>query len=137
MRWKDITFQPSVTVLRQFSACWLLFFGCSAAWQQFAKNSSNSAAILAVVAVLIGVPGLLRPMLVRWVFVSAMIAAFPIGWVVSKVLVGLIFYLLFTPIALIFRAFGRDALYLKRPAGESYWLEKKPAANAASYLKQF
>jgi hypothetical protein len=137
MRWKDVKFQPSSTVLRQFAGCWLLFFGCSAAWQQFAKHNSNSAAILAAVAVLIGVPGLLRPVLVRWVYVGAMIAAFPIGWVVSNVMLGLIFYLLITPIAFVFRAIGRDALYLKRPAGDSYWLEKKPAANAASYLKQF
>ena len=42
-----------------------------------------------------------------------MVLAFPIGWTVSLVLLGLVYYGLFTPIGLVFRLVGRDALQLR------------------------
>jgi hypothetical protein len=88
-------------------------------------------------ALLIGVPGLIHPPLVRWVYVATSVVSFPIGWVVSHVLLALIFYLLITPLGILRRVFGRDALQLRRPTGETYWMEKKPVTDPARYLKQF
>lgn len=51
-----------------------------------------------------------------------------IGRVISFMLGALLFYGVITPVALLTRSLGRDALRLKhQPAEQSYWLERKPA----------
>jgi hypothetical protein len=50
----------------------------------------------------------------------------------------MIYYGVFTPVALAFRVVGRDALRLRpRPNLPTYWLPKPRAADAASYFRQF
>ena len=39
-----------------------------------------------------------------------MFAVFPIGWVVSHLLLGVVYFLVLTPIGLTLRALGRDPL---------------------------
>jgi hypothetical protein len=46
-----------------------------------------------------------------------------IGWVMSRVMLGTLFFLLLTPLALLSRLSGRDPLRLK-PA-PSYWVEEE------------
>jgi Saxitoxin biosynthesis operon protein SxtJ len=47
--------------------------------------------------------------------------------VVSPVVMGLIFFAVFTPVALAMRAMGRDALARRfDPAARSYWIEREP-----------
>jgi hypothetical protein len=59
--------------------------------------------VLGIVAVLVGVTGLIAPAMVRPVYTGWMIVAFPIGWTVSKVALGLMFFLVFMPVGLVFR----------------------------------
>ena len=48
-----------------------------------------------------------------------------LGRIVSPVIMGLIFFLVVTPIALIMRTIGKDLLNLKfNKKDESYWIEK-------------
>ncbi len=78
-------------------------------------------------------PGALRPIFVGW-----MVLAFPIGWTVSLLVLALIFYGLFTPMALVFRLMGRDALdRLREPDRPSYWQPKPAPADLRRYFRQF
>jgi hypothetical protein len=77
------------------------------------------------------VPALVRPIYVGW-----MIAAFPIGWTVSRVALALTFFGVVTPMGWIFRITGRDALMLRRRAVTSYWSPKTKAADAREYFRQ-
>ena len=56
-----------------------------------------------ILAALFGVAGLIRPGLLRPIFVGWMVMVFPIGWLMSRVLLGVLFYGLFTPLAIAFR----------------------------------
>ena len=47
-----------------------------------------------------------------------------LGRIVSPVIMGLIFFLVVTPIALIMRIIGKDLLNLKFNKEKSYWIEK-------------
>jgi Saxitoxin biosynthesis operon protein SxtJ len=50
-----------------------------------------------------------------------MVLVFPIGWTISHAILGVVFYLIFSPAALLFRIIGRDALALTpRPNVASY-----------------
>lgn len=74
----------------------------------------------------------------RWIYGGLMVVAFPIGFVLSQVLMALIYYLLFTPIGLWFRLIGRDAMGRKAdPAKKSYWHDRGPARSPASYFKLY
>ncbi|MBU1148308.1 MAG: polyprenol monophosphomannose synthase [Candidatus Omnitrophica bacterium] len=54
---------------------------------------------------------------------------FSFGWIVNKVTLIIAFYLIFTPIALLLRLFGRDLLHQKiDKSGSSYWSEHKKLA---------
>ena len=87
----------------------------------------------------IGGVGLVAPAAIKPVYMAWMVVAFPIGWTVSKVVLAAMLYLVFTPLALVFRLMGRDALdmRLRRPAGESYWKAKPSARSGDEYLRQF
>ena len=53
-------------------------------------------------------------------------------------ILGLIYYLVLTPIGLLMRVFGKDPMRrrLDRTA-ESYWIERDEAAASERYFKQF
>jgi hypothetical protein len=131
-------FDPSIRTLRQFAGLWILFFGGLAAWKAFGSDSTTAALVLAALAATIGPLGLAYPAAIRPVFVGWMTIAFPIGWVVSHLLLLILFCVFFTPLALVFRVIGRDALS-RRPdfAKETYWTAKPVAADPSNYFRQF
>ena len=45
--------------------------------------------------------------------------------IISPLIMGIIFFLVVTPIGLIMRIFGKDVLNLKYNKNQSYWIEKK------------
>ena len=129
---------PSDRMLRQFAGIWIFFFGAIAFRQQFHHNRPIVALALAVLALTVGPLGLAWPRFIKPVFVGWMTLAYPIGWVVSRIVFGIVFYGLFTPVALVLQMIKRDALSLKpRPAAETYWQTKTADANKTKYLRQY
>jgi hypothetical protein len=109
-----------------------------ACWQGIVPGRHGMAAALAVLALSVGPLGLIWPRAVRPVHVAALIATFPIGWLVSHLILAGLFYGLFTPLGLIFRLQGRDALGQgHRPDRGTYWAEKPMPANLGRYFRQF
>ena len=47
-----------------------------------------------------------------------------LGKIVSPIIIGIIFFLVVTPIGFIMRILGKDLLNLKFNANKSYWIEK-------------
>ncbi|HEY6507986.1 MAG TPA: SxtJ family membrane protein [Vicinamibacterales bacterium] len=135
MKWSDAVRQPSRRELRQFAVLWLLFFGGVGAWRAVTTTVSPLAGRLFILAGVVGLAGVAWPGFMRWIYTVWMIAVFPIGWVVSRIVIAALFFVLFTPIAFFFRAIGRDHLALKRRAG-SHWQPRNQAKAAADYLRQ-
>lgn len=74
----------------------------------------------------------------RFVFRALVLLSWPIGLVVFTLLIGLIYYGVFTPMGLFFRLIGRDVLHKKPdPAVASYWHERGPERPPASYFKLY
>ncbi len=137
MDWSDVIKPPSARLLRQFAGLWMVFFGGLAAARVWHGHSDVWAVTLATLAVVVGGLGLIKPEAIRLVYSGWMIAAFPIGWTVSQVMLAVLFYAIFTPVGLIFRLIRRDALGLRRRDVASYWMVKTPAARAEDYFRQF
>jgi hypothetical protein len=138
MRWSDIPFRPAEKTLRQFAALWLLAFGGIACWQGFGREQWLVASIWAIAALTVGPLGMVKPQAVRSIYVGWMVLVFPIAWTISLVSLGLIYYGVFTPVALVFRLLGRDALQRRfQPDRETYWTAKAQATDLRSYFRQF
>ena len=134
----DINLHPAERILRQFAAAWLIVFSALAANQWLMRGNPRIAVTLLVVGVLAGGIGLVRPRAVRWLFAASTVAAFPIGWVVSQVLLVILFVAVITPVALLFRLRGRDRLSRKpTPGHSSYWKPKATTEDIARYLRQY
>jgi Saxitoxin biosynthesis operon protein SxtJ len=136
MQWSDVTKPPTEKTLRQFAVLCVLFFGGLGAWRMWRGGTDTAALALVTVGAVIGLAGLVRPSSIRLVFTGWMMAAFPIGWLVSRVALGVLFYGMFTLVAGVFRLSGRDALHRRRQAKPSYWVAKPQPVDSASYLRQ-
>src|ERR1051326_4621008 len=95
MQFSDINRNPNQRTLRQFAALLILILGGMAAW----KGNYAAAAVVAAIGLLgLAIPAALRPIYVAW-----MIVAFPIGWLVSHVMLAVLYFVLFLPLGILFR----------------------------------
>ena len=61
-----------------------------------------------------------------------------IGKIVSPIVLGVIFFCIFTPIALLMRLFGRDELMLKLKDAQSFWKARESDnISSESFKNQF
>jgi hypothetical protein len=138
MRWSDVTKPPTDRQLRQFAAIAAILLAALAVWQLAARGSLVVIGCYATGAVIATAIGVARP---RWLapsFTFWMIAAFPIAWLVSNVVLAVLFFGLLTPLGLLFRLQGRDPLNRSWPGRhDSYWQEKPAADKPERYLRQF
>ena len=72
-------------------------------------------------------PGLLVPALLKPIHKVWMTLAIMMGWVMTRVILSLLFFLVLTPTALLLRLLGKDLLNLKfnRDPSESYWMPRR------------
>ncbi len=134
----DINWRPSTRELRQFAGLWLGVFGLFGGWMLYQSGDAGHGRWVLLAAVGLGLPGLLVPGIMRPIYVTWMVLAFPIGWTVSHLLLGFIFYGVITPIGLLVRLFGHDPMTRGfDPEAPSYWAEHRTGDDAASYLRQF
>ncbi|MCU0782551.1 MAG: SxtJ family membrane protein [Verrucomicrobia bacterium] len=138
MKWSDVQFKPTKKVLRQFAAAWLVFFLAWAAVQWLKRGHPTAALVLGALAIVVGGLGLVSPTTIRWFYVGCMIVAFPIGWVVSLVMLAVMFYGVITPVALFFRLRGRDLLHRAPPRNvTSFWTPKTLPLDVRRYFRQY
>jgi hypothetical protein len=136
MLWSDVVAPPKPKVLRQFAGLWLVFFVGIAAWRAWHGQTGVKTDMVAVLGFVVGVAGQVAPAAVRYIYTGWMIAAFPIGWTISRVVLAVVFYAVFTPVAWIFKVIRRDVLLIRRPQVASYWMPKARASNTEEYLRQ-
>ena len=60
-----------------------------------------------------------------------------LGMIVSPIVIGVIFFFIFTPIGIFMRLFGRDELLLKIKNKPSYWIKRDDDIHPNSFKNQF
>jgi len=106
---------------------WVVSGGQSKGWLFFV-----SAALFLVVA--IARPSILGPLNRAWAKLGLLL-----GQVFNPILLGVVFFLVVTPMTVIRRLLGKDSLHLKSKSNlESYWIDRSPAGpKFGSMTKQF
>ena len=99
MKWSDLPLKPTDRALRQFAGAWLIIFLAAGVYRYVARGQHGVGIAVGVMAIVIGGMGLIWPAAVRWLFVGATVLAFPIGFVVSQVMLAVMYYGILTPLA--------------------------------------
>ena len=88
--------------------------------------------LLAIVFSLITIiqADLLLPLNKMWMRLGALLGA-----IVSPIVLGVIFFLIFMPIGLLMRVFGRDELNLRKTQAQTYWKRRDPVEPSADSFK--
>lgn len=86
----------------------------------------------------IGLSGFVSLKLTRAIYLVMMVVTLPIGFVVSLLLMGVFYFGLITPVGLIFRLIGRDAMRRRfDPNASTYWVRHERATKPQRYFQQF
>ena len=125
--------------LRNFGllmACVLLLVGGWLWWKSAATWPWVLGAAALLAAIGLAAPAVLKPFYKGWMILAVMM-----GWVMTRVVLTLVYYFVLTPIAFLGRVFGEEFLQLKiKRSGEttSYWIRRSgPPRDKSDYERQF
>ena len=135
----DLDLNPSRKDLRVFGAAALVAFGGLGALNHWPWGGPTWLTLaLAALGVVSALLALFRPGANRPLYVVLMIAVYPIGLVVSYVMLGVVFFGILTPVGLIFRLIGRDELSRRiDPDATTYWVDRPTNTDPKRYFRQF
>lgn len=134
----EINKDPSRRELLIFGLLLLAFaalVGGMAYWKFRARNLGVDIWLAggAISALYFLIPPIRRPLYVGWMY-----AAFPVGFVVSHVILAVIYYLVISPIGVVMRLLGRDPMERTFDSkAKSYWVAHDPHKDPARYFRQF
>lgn len=134
----DINTNPTRRDLRWFGRLLPVFVAVVGVVVWRRTGSLTSATSLWVAGGLLSAVFAAWPASRRRIFVGWMYAVFPIGWVVSHVLLGAIYFLVITPIGFAVRLLRGDPLdrAFDRSA-PTYWTTHTPPDRVNRYFRQF
>jgi hypothetical protein len=111
----------------------ILVLGCVLLWRQRGAGwpFTSIGAFLVIAAGL-------APRSLKWVHAPWMIIALALGWIVTRILLTIVFFLVVTPIGLLQRLFGKRVIEVAFDAdAASYWQARTASPLPEDYEKQF
>jgi hypothetical protein len=108
---------------QKFGLFFTAVFVVVAVYSHFKVSDTFSLVALAIALLFAAItllsPHQLGPLNLLWYKLGMLL-----GKIVSPIVLGIIFFLLITPISLFTRLFGRDELRLRKRNAESYWINR-------------
>lgn len=121
----NLNLSPSEKELKQFAIGQLIFCLLISLWLFFYRESQTGPGVIMTISVFLFILSRIYPGLLKYPFLFLSLVAFPIGWVVSHVVLLIVYYLVMTPIGWIMRMAGYDPLERKPDLKvESYWKKR-------------
>jgi hypothetical protein len=96
--------------------------------------------ILVIISVgfIIFISSLLSAKTTRIIYLGMILLTFPIGWVMSFLVLAIFYFLIITPVGLFFRLIGHDPLHRNfEPSVKSYWQKRQSPEKVDRYFHQF
>ncbi len=143
----QIDWRPDTKQLRRFGLIAFAVFGLLGGvirWKgglpavSFGETAPVVASVLWGVGILSAILSLVAPRANLFLYRLLVVVTYPIGFVVSFVLMALVFYGIITPVGLIFRVLRRDPLNRRFDGNTgSYWVPHHQVEELERYFKQF
>lgn len=142
----EINFDPDVKTLRQFGVIAFVGFGILAVLAYHRMflftGLADARVVVALALAIMGLAALsfsaVAPKANRFLYVGLSLLAFPIGFVLSYVIMGALYFLVIGPIAIALRVFGRDPMHRRYEAdAPSYWTPARATRDKESYFHQY
>lgn len=135
----ELNTQPTPRELRQFAGIWFLaaaaVLGAVLHWR--AQSETATLAVWGLGA-FVAVVGLALPAAIKPLYIVLLYVSYPLGWVVSYLILIVIYYLILTPIGLLKRMFSSDPLTRNfDQKAQSYWVPRSKSSQAEDYFRQF
>ena len=108
--------------------------GLLSAWR--AKEIGTGAIVLWTIGLFLAAAALV-PRLGRVAYLGVYLPTSIIGYVVSNVILGLMFFLVITPLAIILRLMGKDLLQQRHEKHKTAWIPVEGVKSEDSYYRQF
>jgi hypothetical protein len=134
----EINWNPDKNELRKFGLIALIVLMAVSLILKFAFGVSCFAAGMPVCAgLIIFIVSLVSVKITRIIYLGLTFAALPIGIVINFVLLALFYFLILTPVGIVFKISGRDAMSRKLDSNAStYWSPRQQKYDARRYFHQ-
>ena len=137
MKWNQISSSASVKQIRQFGLLVGLVLVSVGSWQLYRQIYPIVRIVLWSIGGFLFAGGLLWPQILKPLYVFWMLLAHMLSWVNTRIILGVIFYLIFTPIALVMRIAQRDGLQKKiNKNASSYWTQRTAPENIKEHFER-
>jgi len=134
----EINRNPSPGQLKAFGLTWLVFFGALACGISARAGSPRAAMAAWAVALIVPAAGWIAPGFMRWVYLGMAYLAFPVGLVISHLILAVVWCLVFTPVGLVMRLAGYDPLARRFDhQSKTYWTPREAGGDVRRYFRQF
>jgi len=135
----EINWNPNRKELRNFAITALIASALIALLLYIVKGLEiNWVLIILALGLAVFLSGMISARLTRLIYLGLVLAVMPIGLLVSFVLLAAFFFLLLTPIGLLFRLLGRDPLRRRFDSNaNTYWIVRRAPDNVDRYFHQF
>ena len=135
----QINRNPSKRQMRTFAALvFPAFWGLVALLVLLRAEQPRLALTIALAAAIISIIGLVSPRFMRLVYLGMIYVTYPIGFVVSHILLGLVFYVVISGVGLLLRILGKDPMHRDAdPKVETYWIRKEHDSSSDHYFRQY
>lgn len=134
---KHIKWRPDARELRRFAVAMLIGFsllGLFSVWR--ASEITTTSIVLWGIGVFLAVAAFI-PRLGRLAYLGVYLPTSIIGYVVSQVILTLMFFLVITPLGIILRLMRKDVLQQRRQRQKTHWTLVKSSRTDDSYYRQF
>ena len=121
---------------RKFGFFFTIIFGILAVYS-FYVNSIYWTFILSAISVFIFFATIIKAEILLPLNKLWMNFGLLLGMIVSPIVMGIIFFGIFTPIAILMRVIGRDELALSFKKKTSHWVFREPKVEDDSFKNQF
>jgi hypothetical protein len=114
---------PRDNELRWFAGLWFPAFWGAVGLFLLRHRQPDAAIVVWGLTLVLALVGLLVPATIRPIYRFMILVTFPIGWVVSHVIVGAAYFLVITPIGYLMRLSHDPMRRRFEPSAKSYWID--------------
>jgi hypothetical protein len=135
----SLNLKPSQKQLKDFGFISLImFFVIGLLLLGLGKVPAKGFMIFGLVGIVLFILSRISVALIKPIYLGMIVLTYPMGWLLSHLMMALFYYGIITSVALFFRLINRDPLCRRyEPDADTYWMRCKKKRPLKDYFRQF